>query len=170
MGMYYIECPVDRSDSVKIFLDLISRGHLRFYGTDAPCQPKVINFRLCLPEALRYGLPADLITSSYKIYNPRYAYYVDYKLFLRRNLYNIDPTLVLVTNTATILWDDDKEKFVASRLINYQENFSFTEKQKTGEVLRYLGFPRDFFMEYKEIFYQSKNDEYIFEDTSDIWK
>ena len=168
--MYYIECPVDRSDSVKIFLDLISRSHLRFYGTDAPCQPKVINFRLCLPEALRYGLPADLITSSYKIYNPRYAYYVDYKLFLRRNLNNVDPTLVLITNTATILWDDDKEKFVARRLINYQENFSFAEKQKTGEVLRYLGFPRDFFMEYKEIFYQSKNDEYIFEDTSDIWK
>ena len=65
---------------------------------------------------------------------------------------------------------NDKEKFVALQIINYQEDFGFAEKQKTGEVLRYLGFPRDFFMEYKEIFYQSENDEYVFETTSDIWK
>lgn len=113
---------------------------------------------------------ANRLDSIFLQYNPKYAYYVDYELFLRRDLNNVNPNLVLVTNTANISWYNDKEKFVALQIINYQEDFGFAEKQKTGEVLRYLGFPRDFFMEYKEIFYQSENDEYVFETTSDIWK
>lgn len=165
--MYYIECPVDRSDSIKIFLDLIARGHLRFYGTDNQRDPETVIFRICLPEALRYGLPADMISSSYPIYDQRYARYVDFSLSIRRNL-ALDPGLTLVTDIVTIMWDPKLEKFVGRLMFNHQDDFA--KKLRTGEVLRYLGFPRDFFMEYSIVFQQLANDEYVFETTSDIWK
>lgn len=165
--MYYIECPVDRSDSIGIFLDLIAKGHLRFYGSDDLRNPNIINFRICLPEALRYGLPVDLISSSYMIYDQRHARYVDFALSIRRSLTS-EPNLVLETDIVTVMWDPESEKFASRLMFNYQDDFA--KKLRTGEILRYLGFPRDFFMEYKEIFYQSTNDEYVFETASDIWK
>jgi hypothetical protein len=66
------------------------------------------------------------------------------------------------------MWDPELEKFVSRSMFNYQDGFA--KKLRTGEVLRYLGFPRDFFMEYSIIFQQTTNDEYLFETTSDIWK
>lgn len=165
--MYYIECPVDRSDSIGIFLDLIAKGHLRFYGSDDLRNPNIINFRICLPEALRYGLPVDLVSSSYMIYDQRHARYVDFALSIRRSLTS-EPNLVLETDIVTVMWDPESEKFASRLMFNYQDDFA--KKLRTGEILRYLGFPRDFFMEYSIIFQQTTNDEYLFETTSDIWK
>ncbi len=166
--MYYIECPVCRKDSIAIFTDLISRGHLRFYGIDNPREPEVAIFRICLPEALRYGLPMDLISSSYPIYDPKYARYINFGLSIRRSL-SVNPQLVLYTNTSTVMWDRVLEEFVGRQLFS-DCKCDFAELLKTGEVLRYLGFPRDFFVKYHKVFYQSEDDEYIFENTIDIWK
>ena len=166
--MYYIECPVYRKDSIAIFTDLISRGHLRFYGTDNPREPEVVIFRVCLPEALRYGLPTDLISSYYPIYDSKYARYVDFDLSIKRSL-SVDPQLVLYTDTSTVMWDRMLEEFVGRQLYS-DYKYDFSELLKTGEVLRYLGFPRDFFVKYHKVFYQSEDDEYIFENTADIWK
>jgi hypothetical protein len=66
------------------------------------------------------------------------------------------------------MWDPESEKFASRLMFNYQDDFA--KKLRTGEVLRHLGFPRDFFMEYSIIFQQSANDEYVFETASDIWK
>ena len=163
--MYYIECQVDRSDSIGIFLDLIARGHQRFYGSDTPMLPKVITFRICLPETLKYGLPADLISSSYKIYNPKYAYYVDIDRFCLIQ----DPNrgIIFSTDKISIWWDPEDEKF-----ISYPKTITgkFTDCLKLGEILRYLGLPKEFFKEYYSAFQQSTNDEYVFETASDIWK
>jgi len=148
-------------------LDLIAKGHLRFYGSEDLKDSNIVNFRICLPEALRYGLPVDLISSSYNIYDQRHARYVDFALSIRRSLAS-EPSLVLVTDIVTVMWDPKLEKFVSRLMFNYQDDFA--KKLRTGEVLRYLGFPRDFFMEYSIIFQQTTNDEYVFETTSDIWK
>jgi hypothetical protein len=165
--MYYIECPVDRSDSIGIFLDLISRGHLRFYGVDTPGQPEVITFRVCLPEVLKYGFSSDLVSSSYRIYNPKYACYINIDDF--HLVRDSEERLRLTTSISSIWWDPGDEKFVSYPIINWK-SVSFTERLRLGEILRYLGLPKEFFKEYYNIWQQAENDEYIFETTSDIWK